>query len=120
MQHKIYWGKLKPFIEWSLKTWLAPWAYIASVLYHDVFWYPRRGKKPVHEALQSDWGRLFHNWGQNAPDDSGWKELGEAPAGYVKKTGKLLGMGFKILWTCIKEAPEFGTRKRRKKMEQKA
>ena len=32
--------KLKKPIEWSLKTWLAPWAYIASVLYHDTFWYP--------------------------------------------------------------------------------
>ena len=31
MQHKIYWGPLKKPIEWSLKTVLAPWAYIASV-----------------------------------------------------------------------------------------
>ena len=34
MQHKIYWGPLKKPIEWSLKTVLAPWAYIASVVYH--------------------------------------------------------------------------------------
>ena len=40
MQHKIYWGPLKKPIEWSLKTVLAPWAYIASVVYHDSFWYP--------------------------------------------------------------------------------
>jgi uncharacterized protein (DUF362 family) len=40
-QHRIYWGPLKGPIEWSLKTWLAPWAYVASVSYHDMFWYPR-------------------------------------------------------------------------------
>src|SRR6478735_7627999 len=39
MQHKIYWGPLRKPVEWSLKTVLAPWAYIASVLYHDSFWY---------------------------------------------------------------------------------
>ncbi len=37
-QHRIYWGPLKKPIEWSLKTWLAPWAYVASVTYHDMFW----------------------------------------------------------------------------------
>ena len=31
MQHQIYWGPMKKPIEWSLKTVLAPWAYIASV-----------------------------------------------------------------------------------------
>ena len=31
MQHKIYWGPLRKPIEWSLKTVLAPWAYMASV-----------------------------------------------------------------------------------------
>ncbi len=117
MQHKIYWGKLKPFIEWSLKTWLAPWAYIASVVYHDLFWYPRRGKKPVHEAMQSDWGRLFHNWASVTADEEGYKDVGLAPARFVKGTGKLLKMSCKILWTCIKEAPEFAVKKRRARLE---
>ena len=31
MQHKIYWGPLKRPVEWSLKTFLAPWSYLASV-----------------------------------------------------------------------------------------
>ena len=55
MQHKIYWGPMKKPIEWSLKTVLAPWAYIASVIYHDSFWYPvqreaddaRSARRPV-------------------------------------------------------------------------
>ncbi len=71
MQHQIYWGPLKKPVEWSLKTWLAPWAYVASVAYHDMFWYPFYGKARVEEALRSDWGRLFANWGKAQPDAAG-------------------------------------------------
>ena len=62
MQHKIYWGPLKKPIELSLKTVLAPWAYMASVIYHDSFWYPFLAKKQMAEVLDSVWGRLFRDW----------------------------------------------------------
>ncbi len=62
MQHKIYWGPMKKPIEWSLKTVLAPWAYIASVIYHDSFWYPYNAKRMMREVLDGPWGRLFRNW----------------------------------------------------------
>ena len=62
MQHQIYWGPLKKPIEWSLKTVLAPWAYIASVVYHDSFWYPMNAKRAMQEVLDGPWGRLFRNW----------------------------------------------------------
>ena len=78
MQHQIYWGRLKTFIEWSLKTLLAPWAYVASVLYHDTFWYPRFAKTRMKEVLESDWGRLFSNWETVRPDDQGWPDVGAA------------------------------------------
>ena len=59
MQHQIYWGPMKKPIEWSLKTVLAPWAYIASVIYHDSYWYPvnaqaadaGRARQPVGTAV---------------------------------------------------------------------
>ena len=59
MQHKIYWGPMKKPIEWSLKTVLAPWAYMASVVYHDSFWYPvnaqahdaERARQPLGPAV---------------------------------------------------------------------
>ena len=73
MQHKIYWGKLKTLVEWSLKTWLAPWAYIASVIYHDLFWYPFYGKGRVENVFRTDWGKLFHNWGHLTPTPRGWE-----------------------------------------------
>ena len=67
MQHLIYWGPLKGPIEWSLKTWLAPWAYIASVVYHDSFWYPLKGRVRVQKALGSKWGRLFQRFRVSSP-----------------------------------------------------
>jgi hypothetical protein len=50
MQHYIYWGRCKKPIEWSLKTVLAPWAYIASVIYHDSFWYPMRAERQINRC----------------------------------------------------------------------
>ncbi len=117
MQHKIYWGPLRKPLEWSLKTILAPWAYIASVIYHDSFWYPTH-QKLVHDILHSEWGRLFMNWEakQLPPDDlktKGWNDVGEVPLKIKAEGMKLFMRSLKILGTCIKEAPEFEARKRR-------
>jgi uncharacterized protein (DUF362 family) len=113
MQHRIYWGNLKKAMEWSLKTWLAPWSYIASVVYHDLYWYPVNARERVAEALESDWGRLFHNWERLLPDERGFADVGEPPAGFSRDTLELLRMGTGILGTAIKEAPEVAARMRR-------
>lgn len=75
MQHRIYWGSLKKPIEWSLKTWLAPWSYLASIIYHDWFWLPFVGKAPLRQALESPWGRLFENYEQLEPTETGWSSV---------------------------------------------
>jgi hypothetical protein len=114
MQHKIYWGPMKKPIEWSLKTVLAPWAYIASVIYHDSFWYPVNANRMMREALDSPWGRLFRNWETVKTDSSGagYPDVGTTAA-VIEKTGaKALVTSFGILGTCIKEAPEFAGRRR--------
>ncbi|MDP8243588.1 MAG: DUF362 domain-containing protein [Candidatus Hinthialibacter antarcticus] len=120
MQHQIYWGGLKNAVEWSLKTWMAPWAYIASVVYHDMYWYPRFGTSRVQEALRSDWGRLFHNWENLKADEKGYPEVGEAPSKFVLGTAGVLAKGVRILGECIKEAPEVSSRKRRAEREASA
>jgi len=113
MQHLIYWGPLKKFMEWSLKTVLAPWSYIASVLYHDSFWYPFKAKKRMHRVLNSDWGRLFSNWERLVPDEQGFPTVGEQPA-EIKRTGmKAFWQSLGILGTCLRQAPEFVARRRR-------
>ncbi len=113
MQHAIYWGRLKRVLEWSLKTWLAPWAYIASVLYHDWFWYPIFGRTRVREALHSPWGRLFHNWERLTPGAEGFADVGEARGRLVRSFGRVMQQAWGILATCIREAPELALRKRR-------
>ena len=100
-------------MEWSLKTWLAPWAYVASVVYHDMFWYPFSGNRRVHAALRSDWGRLFFNWEKTAAVGDGYPDVGPEPGGIVRGVGQLLKMAVGILWTCLREAPELAVRKRR-------
>ncbi len=111
MQHKIYWGPLKKPIEWSLKTILAPWAYIASVLYHDTFWYPYMAKTQMADVLESQWGRLFRDWENVTPDEDGFPVIGDQPA-EIKKTGwAAFRESLRILWLCIKEAPEFDQRR---------
>src|SRR5262245_510152 len=117
MQHQIYWGPLKKPIEWSLKTVLAPWAYMASVVYHDSFWYPFLAKKKMHEVLGSEWGRLFRNWEHIQSDGRGYPVI---PAGGadLKRTGaRALVQSLGILVTCMKEAPEFASRKRHRHQE---
>ena len=113
MQHKIYWGPLKKPIEWSLKTVLAPWAYMASVVYHDSFWYPFVAKTQMRQALDSHWGRLFRNWERLTADAYGFPVIGgEGPE--LERVGlRALGTSFGILLTCIREAPEFANRHRK-------
>jgi len=113
MQHAIYWGRLKRPVEWSLKTWLAPWSYIASVLYHDWFWYPVFGRARVRRALASAWGRLFHNWEKAQPNDVGYPHVGESHGTLVRNLGRVMLLAWGILRTCVREAPELALRKRR-------
>ena len=114
MQHKIYWGPLKKPIEWSLKTVLAPWAYLASVFYHDTLWYPLKAKRMMKKVLESPWGRLFKKWETLTPDTRGFPEVGEEGA-EVKRTGfKAFLTSLRILLMAVREAPEFGRRKLRR------
>ncbi len=113
-QHRIYWGPLKKPIEWSLKTWLAPWAYVASVAYHDLFWYPRYGVERVNAALQSDWGRLFANWANVSPDAAGrgYPDVGRDEPELVRAGVSHFLEGMRLVGMAVKESPEMKTRKR--------
>ena len=113
MQHRIYWGNLKRPIEWSLKTWLAPWSYIASVIYHDSFWYPTRARKAMDEVLGSEWGRLFEHWEKAVPNEIGYPDVGDQPHKLHKSGWSAFTRSLRILGTCVKEAPEFGASKRK-------
>ncbi len=115
-QHRIYWGPLKKPLEWSLKTWLAPWSYLASVTYHDLFWYPMYARERVKPVLESEWGRLFANWGQVAADarGRGFPEVGEASPELVRIGMKHFLEGARLLGMTVAESPELATWKRRR------
>jgi uncharacterized protein (DUF362 family) len=111
MQHQIYWGPLRKPVEWSLKTVLAPWAYAASVLYHDSFWYPVMARRQMRSVLDSPWGRLFRNWERLSPDARGFPTVGDDGA-RIQRTGlRALVRSVRILGTCLVEAPEFARRR---------
>ena len=112
MQHNIYWGPLKKPVEWSLKTVLAPWSYLASVVYHDSFWYPTRAKRTMEEVLNSEWGRLFRNWETVTSDEKGFPSVGDEAPELTLTGGKALLTSLGLIGTCLKEAPEFSTRRR--------
>jgi uncharacterized protein (DUF362 family) len=114
MQHKIYWGPLRRPMEWSLKTMLAPWAYVASVLYHDSFWYPVKARRMMDDVLDSPWGRLFRNWEGLTPDAYGYPEVGDTAADMPRTGARAFARSLGILGTCLREAPEFEMRAKHK------
>jgi len=58
-QKMIYWGPLKPLENFLLRSFITPWSYIASIAYHDLYWYPFIGKNRMREMMKTGWGRLF-------------------------------------------------------------
>jgi uncharacterized protein (DUF362 family) len=115
-QHRIYWGPLKKPVEWSLKTWLAPWAYVASVSFHDAYWYPFVGKARVVETLESEWGRLFANWGTVGTDAQGrgFPDVGGRHPELVRLGMKHFLEAFRLIGMAVTESPELKARNRRR------
>jgi uncharacterized protein (DUF362 family) len=120
MQHKIYWGPLHGPLEWSLRTVLAPWAYVASVLYHDSFWYPFHADRAMREALKSPWGRLFQAWEHRVPTPGGYMVPDDAPQEGPRRGRRAFVNSLGVLGTSLKEAPEFASRRRRHAPEGRA
>ena len=61
-QKLIYWGPLKPLEKVLLRSFLAPWAFLASNLYHNAYWLRFVGRRRVKEAMKTEWGRLFQSY----------------------------------------------------------
>ncbi len=61
-QKLIYWGPLKPLENMLLRSFITPWAYAASNVYHNSYWLRFIGRKRVREAMKTEWGRLFRSY----------------------------------------------------------
>jgi hypothetical protein len=81
---------------------------------HDVFQLLDLARKSMESVLASPWGRLFRNWETVAADADGYPDVGTDVAQIEKLGGRAFRESIGILGTCIKEAPEFASRKRHK------
>ena len=74
----------------------------------------------MEQVLASDWGRLFQNWTEAVAqaDERGFPWVGEMQAAFKRNVPAMLKQGTQVLGTCIKEAPETQTRKRRQRLTQ--
>ena len=114
-QHRIYWGPLKKPVEWSLKTWLAPWAYVASVTYHDMFWYPRFARDKISPCSESDVGQALRQLGQGRRrDERGFPDVGRTNPELVRLGAKHFLEGMRLIGMAVAESPELKARQRRK------
>jgi uncharacterized protein (DUF362 family) len=61
-QKLIYWGPLKPLEKLLLRSPIAPWAFLASNLYHNEYWLRFVGRKRIRAAMKTGWGKLFQSY----------------------------------------------------------
>ena len=61
-QKLIYWGPLHRFEGLLLRTPIVPWAYFASRVYYDLFWWNVVGRGHVRRTKQNEWGQLFDQY----------------------------------------------------------
>ena len=66
----------------------------------------------MKDVLDGPWGRLFRNWETARADANGYPDVGGTDATIDNTGAKALLRSVGILGTCIKEAPEFGGRRR--------
>ncbi len=60
---KFIYHKLPENIEKVLlQTFIAPWSYLASNLYHDGYWYNFIGRKRIDNFMKTNWGKLFNSY----------------------------------------------------------
>ena len=61
-QKLIYWGPLKPFEKLLLRSKISPWAFWASNIYHNFYWFKFIGAKRIKKAMKTGWGQLFKEY----------------------------------------------------------
>ena len=117
-QQRIYWGALKKPLEWSLKSKLAPWAYVASVAYHDAFWYPTYAREQMRRVLESEWGRLFANWGRVRSDaqGKGYPDVGVASPDLTRNAGTQLTQALRLVGKAMFDSPEWRWNRKRRRV----
>ncbi len=55
-------GFLRPLEKILLHSPLIVWAPFASNVYHDLFWYPTRGRQMIRKFAKTEWGQLWKTY----------------------------------------------------------
>ncbi len=97
-QKMIYHGPLKPLEKVLLQSPLVPWSFFASNFYHNVYWYPFVGRPRVEAALNTEWGRLFANYGDGQVVMPGMepKTVAQAAAALGLLAAAGVGLGYML------------------------
>ncbi|MFC1682749.1 DUF362 domain-containing protein [Candidatus Zixiibacteriota bacterium] len=61
-QKLIYHGFLKPLEKFLLRSPIVGWSYIASRIYHDLYWYQVHGRRRTKKVLDTEWGALLRDY----------------------------------------------------------
>ena len=61
-QKLIYWGPLRPLEKILLRTFLVNLSFMASNLYHNVYWLKFIGKRRIRDAFDTQLGKLLKNY----------------------------------------------------------
>jgi len=76
-QKLIYWGPLHRFERILLRTFITPWSYLASFIFHDLLWYPLVGYWRARRVIKgTKWGRLFASFGKRRIEGYGKQDGG--------------------------------------------
>ena len=74
-----------------------------------------RNTEHITSVMESEWGRLFANWG-NVPataDGKGWNVVGQPSQDLVRRGVKHFTEGLRLVGMAVAESPEIQARKRR-------
>jgi hypothetical protein len=80
-----------------------------------MFWYPMYAKEKIQDAVESEWGRLFANWGAvpETADGKGYRIEGQPSAELTRKGIGHFTEGLRLMAMAVMESPEMEARKRR-------
>jgi hypothetical protein len=79
-----------------------------------MFWYPRYAENKMRPVLESDWGRLFANWGKVQPDaqGKGYPDVGAACPELTRSGIAQFKEAVRLIGMAIRESPELQLKKR--------
>jgi len=79
---KLFWfGPLKPLQYLMFRTPVVYMFILGSFVYHDLLWWPIKGKRRMKKIADTEWAKLFHSYRLEKPPSSRLRDAKHAAAG---------------------------------------